>query len=92
VLPLLFGHGVALGAMLFASACGCWLVIAYAFPPQLRATGLGIASTAGRVGSIFGPSIAGYLLVAGMGKSLICILLALPAVAAALIFASARRA
>ena len=91
-LPLLVGHGLVLGAMLFGSACGCWLVIAYAFPPQLRATGLGLASTAGRIGSIFGPLTAGYLLAAGMGKPLICVLLAFPAVAAALIFASARRA
>ncbi len=91
-LPLLIGNALALGAMLFGSACGCWLVIAYAFPPQLRATGLGIASTAGRVGSIFGPLVAGYLLAAGMGKPLICVLLAIPAIAAALIFATARRA
>ncbi len=91
-LPLLVGNGLILGAMLFGSACGCWLVIAYAFPPQLRATGLGIASTAGRIGSIFGPLTAGYLLAAGMGKPFICVLLAIPAVAAALIFASARRA
>ncbi len=62
---LLLANGVALGAMLFASACGCWLTIAYAFPPQLRATGLGIATTAGRIGSIFGPATAGYLMVAG---------------------------
>ncbi|HEY1124830.1 MAG TPA: MFS transporter [Sphingobium sp.] len=88
---LLLANGVALGAMLFASACGCWLTIAYAFPPQLRATGLGIATTAGRVGSIFGPAVAGYLLVAGMGKPLIAILLAIPAIASALIFATARR-
>jgi MFS family permease len=89
---LLLVNGVALGAMLFASACGCWLTIAYAFPPQLRATGLGIATTAGRIGSIFGPATAGYLMVAGLGKPLIAILLAMPAIAAALIFASARRA
>lgn len=89
---LLLVNGVALGAMLFASACGCWLTIAYAFPPQLRATGLGLATTAGRIGSIFGPAVAGYLLVAGMGKPLIAFLLAMPAIASALIFATARRA
>jgi MFS family permease len=91
-LPLLVGNALLLGGMLFASACGCWLTIAYAFPPELRATGLGFATTAGRIGSIFGPATAGYLQEAGMGKPLICILLAMPAIAAALIFASARRA
>lgn len=91
-LPLLVGNAVLLGAMLFASACGCWLTIAYAFPPQLRATGLGIATTIGRIGSIFGPLAAGYLLVAGFDKSIICVLLAIPAMIAALIFSTARRA
>jgi benzoate transport len=91
-LPLLVGNAVLLGAMLFASACGCWLSIAYAFPPQLRATGLGIATTVGRIGSIFGPLTAGYLLVAGFDKTIICVLLAIPAMLAAVIFATARRA
>jgi benzoate transport len=91
-LPLLVGNAVLLGAMLFASACGCWLTIAYAFPPQLRATGLGIATTVGRIGSIFGPLAAGYLLVAGFDKSIICVLLAIPAMIAAVIFSTARRA
>ncbi len=31
-----------MGAMLFGSATANWLTIAYAFPPQLRATGLGL--------------------------------------------------
>jgi benzoate transport len=91
-LPLLVGNAVLLGAMLFASACGCWLTIAYAFPPQLRATGLGIATTIGRIGSIFGPLAAGYLLVAGFDKTIICVLLAIPAMMAAAIFSTARRA
>jgi len=89
-LPLLVGNALLLGGMLFASACGCWLTIAYAFPPELRATGLGIASTVGRIGSIFGPLTAGYLLAAGMDKSVICILLAIPAMLAAIVFSTAR--
>lgn len=91
-LPLLVGNALLLGGMLFGSACGCWLTIVYAFPVQLRATGLGIATTVGRIGSIFGPLTAGYLLAAGMGKPLICLLLAIPAMLAALIFSTARRA
>ena len=89
-LPLLIGNAVLLGGMLFASACGCWLTIAYAFPPRLRATGLGIATTVGRVGSIFGPLTAGYLLAGGFDKPIICILLAIPAMLAAVIFTTAR--
>ena len=89
-LSLLFANAVALGAMLFASACGCWLTIAFAFPPQMRATGLGIATTVGRIGSIFGPLTAGYLLAGGFGKPVICVLLAIPAMLAAIIFSTAR--
>lgn len=88
--PLLFANAVALGAMLFASACGCWLTIAFAFPPQMRATGLGIATTVGRIGSIFGPLTAGYLLAGGFDKPVICVLLAIPAMLAAIIFSTAR--
>ena len=90
-LPLLVGNALLLGAMLFASACGCWLTIAFAFPPQMRATGLGIATTVGRIGSIFGPLTAGYLLAGGFDKPIICLLLAVPAMLAALIFMGARR-
>ncbi|MBT2188206.1 MFS transporter [Sphingobium nicotianae] len=90
-LPLLVANALLLGAMLFASACGCWLTIAYAFPPQMRATGLGIGTTVGRVGSIFGPLTAGYLLAAGFDKPIICLLLAIPAMLAAVIFMGARR-
>jgi benzoate transport len=89
-LPLLVINAVLLGAMLFASACGCWLTIAFAFPPQLRATGLGVATTVGRIGSVFGPLTAGYLLAGGFDKPVICILLAIPAMLAALIFSTAR--
>ncbi len=89
-LPLLIINAVLLGAMLFGSACGCWLSIAYAFPPQLRATGLGLGTTIGRIGSIFGPLTAGYLLADGFAKPVICVMLAVPAVMAALIFSTAR--
>jgi MFS family permease len=91
-LSLLVANAVLLGAMLFGSAAACWLTIAYAFPAQLRATGLGVATTFGRIGSVFGPLTAGYLLAGGMGKPLICLLLAIPAIFAAFIFATARRA
>ncbi len=87
---LLAGSGMLLGASLFGSAAACWLTVAYAFPPQLRATGLGLATTAGRIGSIFGPLTAGYLLAMGLTKLAICIMLALPAVLAAALYARAR--
>jgi MFS family permease len=94
------------GAMLFGSATANWLTIAYAFPPQLRATGLGLGTTAGRVGSIFGPIVGGALLntratgdfeLYGLDFPLTmtvagtCLVMAIPAVLSALIFSQARR-
>ncbi|WP_169053631.1 MFS transporter [Alteraurantiacibacter aquimixticola] len=90
-----------MGAALFGSAVANWLTIAYAFPPHLRATGLGFATTAGRVGSIFGPIVGGALLgtrEAGLGPlditmsvGTVCLVMAIPAILSALTFNRARR-
>ena len=95
-----------IGAMLFGSASANWLTIAFAFPPQLRATGLGFATTAGRVGAVGGPYIGGLLLntretgmleLAGMALPLslsmgaVCVVMAVPAVLSAMVFGNARR-
>lgn len=80
-----------LGAALFGSATANWLTIAYAFPPQLRATGLGLGTTAGRVGSIFGPMVGGVLLDSGMTVGAVCAAMAAPAVLSAIVFSRARR-
>ena len=80
------------GAALFGSATANWLTIAYAFPPQLRATGLGFATTAGRVGSVFGPIVGGALLDEGLTVAAVCIVMAVPAVLSAMTFNFARKA
>lgn len=95
-----------MGAALFGSATANWLTIAYAFPPQLRATGLGFATTAGRIGSIFGPIVGGALLntrstgvleLGGLRFDMtltvgtVCLVMAIPAILSALIFDQARR-
>jgi MFS family permease len=117
VLIAAFGHFVGntaalmvlaplIGAMLFGSATANWLTIAYAFPPQLRATGLGLGTTAGRIGSVFGPIVGGALLntrstgqfeLYGISFPLtmtvasVCLVMAIPAVLSALTFNQARR-
>jgi len=117
VLVATFGHFVSstgalmllaplIGAMLFGSATANWLTIAYAFPPQLRATGLGLGTTAGRIGSVFGPIVGGALLntrstgqfeLYGISFPLtmtvagVCLVMAIPAVLSALTFSQARR-
>ncbi|GAA0266427.1 MFS transporter [Alteraurantiacibacter aestuarii] len=94
-----------MGAALFGSAVANWLTIAYAFPPYLRATGLGFATTAGRVGSIFGPIVGGALLGTreapldlgfatidiSMSVAAVCAVMAVPAILSALTFNRARR-
>jgi benzoate transport len=89
-----------MGAALFGSAVANWLTIAYAFPPHLRATGLGFATTAGRVGSIFGPIVGGALLGTrtqdtggdmGLSVAMVCLIMAVPALLSALTFNRARR-
>jgi len=95
-----------IGAMLFGSATANWLTIAYAFPPQLRATGLGFATTAGRVGAVGGPIFGGLLLntretgvleIAGLSFPMsltlgsVCLIMGIPAVLSALTFSTARR-
>jgi MFS family permease len=93
-----------MGAALFGSAVANWLTIAYAFPPHLRATGLGFATTAGRVGSIFGPIVGGALLGSRTGPldlgvatfdvsltvGMACFIMAVPAVLAAFNYNRAR--
>jgi MFS family permease len=80
-----------IGAALFGSAVANWLTIAYAFPPHLRATGLGFATTAGRVGSIFGPMVGGVLLGMELSVGTVCLVMAIPAVLSAMTFSRARR-
>lgn len=95
-----------MGAALFGSAVANWLTIAYAFPPHLRATGLGFATTAGRVGSIFGPIVGGALLGTRANGTLdlgftsislsmtvagVCAVMAVPAIFSAMTFNRARR-
>lgn len=94
-----------IGAALFGSAVANWLTIAYAFPPHLRATGLGFATTAGRVGSIFGPIVGGALLGTRTGDlelgfvsldvtmtlTAVCVVMGVPAILSAITFNRARR-
>lgn len=80
-----------MGAALFGSAVANWLTIAYAFPPHLRATGLGFATTAGRVGSIFGPIVGGALLDVPLGVGTVCLIMGIPAILAAMNYTRARR-
>lgn len=58
------------------------------YPPEMRSTAMGFAFGLGRLGAIFGPSISGILLAAGVPMIVNYMVLAIPGlVAAACIFA-----
>jgi len=54
------------------------------YPPTVSATGVGLSMACGRLGSIAGPLVGGYLLAAGTGWNWLFLLAALPAAVAAL--------
>ena len=57
------------------------------YPQRMRATGAGWQFGVGRLGSIFGPVIGGYLLAAGISAHSLFLLMAAPAVFAAVCYA-----
>ncbi|MFK7958649.1 MAG: MFS transporter [Lysobacterales bacterium] len=57
---------------------GLYSVAAKAYPTAVRSTGIGWAIGLGRLGAVFGPAVAGYLIVAGLGMSANFIVFAVP--------------
>ena len=72
-----------IGFSIFGAAVSLYATAAATFPTHVRATGVGLSMGAGRLGSFFGPFVAGYLLGADMGRMLTCVLLALPVIISA---------
>ncbi len=89
VLPanlLLLGiAAVFIGFAMYGAAVGIYSIVAAAYPVAVRATGVGLAISCGRFGSIFGPYLGGVLLAHGVGRGTLCVLLAIPALLAAVI-------
>ncbi|MBF8270427.1 MAG: MFS transporter [Gammaproteobacteria bacterium] len=63
---------------------GLYIVAARLYPTEIRTTGIGWAIGFGRIGAIFGPSIAGFLLGAGLSISWTFVVFAIPMVIAGL--------
>lgn len=81
-LPLAQIAATVIGFGIFGAAVAIYATGAITFPPRVRATGMGIVMSAGRVGSIFGPFIAGQLLGGHFSRLSVCAILAVPAVLA----------
>lgn len=66
------------GFCIFGAAVVLYSTGAATFPARVRATGMGLSMTAGRLGSFIGPLAAGYLLGAEVGRVWTCAILAVP--------------
>jgi MFS transporter, AAHS family, 4-hydroxybenzoate transporter len=64
---------------------GLYAVSARMYPTQFRATGIGYAMGAGRVGGIVGPMVAGVFIGAGLSMANLFLIFAVPALIAGLL-------
>lgn len=62
---LAFAAGVGVGMLLNACVTGMYTITPQSYSPTLRATGVGVALAAGRVGAVSAPIVVGYLFDAG---------------------------
>jgi benzoate transport len=77
-LPLAQAAAAVIGFGIFGAAVALYATGATTFPARVRATGMGVVMSAGRVGSIFGPYTAGVLLGAQLSRFSVCAILAIP--------------
>jgi MFS family permease len=81
---------IVLGFFMWGGSATAYSVIALSYPPRVRASGIGVVITAGRLGSMLGPYTAGVLLQAGVSRGEVTLLLAAPAALCAVLFACAK--
>jgi MFS transporter, AAHS family, 4-hydroxybenzoate transporter len=72
------------GAFVAGAQAGLIALAASVYPTALRSTGLGWALGIGRIGSIVGPLVGGYLISAGIGTERLFALAAMPALVSVL--------
>jgi benzoate transport len=75
---------MVVGFSIFGAAVVLYATGAATFPARVRATGMGLSMTAGRLGSFVGPLAAGYLLNAQAGRIWTCLILAIPVMLSAI--------
>lgn len=76
-----------IGFCVFGGAVVLYATAAATFPARVRATGIGLSMGAGRLGSFFGPFVAGQMLGAtfDLGRMTTCLLLAIPVIVSAIV-------
>jgi MFS family permease len=88
-LAFTMASSVTIGFCIFGAAVVLYATAAATFPPRVRATGIGLSMGAGRLGSFFGPFVAGQMLgiTFDLGRPMTCLLLAIPVVVSAAVLA-----
>ena len=74
----------AVGLAIIGAQGGIPALCVHLYPPSVYATAVGLSVACGRLGSIIGPLVGGYLVSAKLGWSSLFLLAALPALAASL--------
>jgi AAHS family 4-hydroxybenzoate transporter-like MFS transporter len=78
----------AVGLGVIGAQGGIPALCVYLYPESVYATGVGLSVACGRLGSIIGPLVGGYLVSARLGWNRLFLLAALPALAAAIAMAA----
>ena len=78
------------GFIMWGTSATIYSVIALSYPVRVRASGIGLVVTIGRAGSALGPLCAGLLRGAGYEWSFVALVLAIPAVLAAVLITTLR--
>jgi len=82
---------LVVGALIQACATGLFTLSPETFPVAVRTTGVGVALTAGRIGAIISPILAGVLVDRGWAAPSLYLLFAVPLVLGAIAVALLRR-
>lgn len=77
--------GALLGFFTIGGMAGLYAVVSRSFPAGVRASGTGLVIGFGRVGSAIAPVTAGLLFALGFDRALVSIVMAVPAILAALL-------
>jgi AAHS family 4-hydroxybenzoate transporter-like MFS transporter len=88
--PLMIFVAVTYGAFVVGAISGLYAMIAAAYPTHMRATALGWTSGLGRLLSILGPGIGGYMLHAQWGQTAIALVFSIPLAIAGLAILAVR--
>ncbi|MEZ5709976.1 MAG: MFS transporter [Blastomonas sp.] len=76
----------ALLGFFMVGGMGClYAVVSRSFPAEIGASGAGLVMGTSRIGSAIAPALAGFLFATGLDRSIVSILMAVPAIIAALL-------